>query len=249
MPRCAHCGKVNREGSLFCQDCGHRLEPAAPAPKPAAAAAGTTCSACGTVNPPGMNFCKMCGTSLAKVVVAAPAAAQPAFAATMAVDSGPIHVAPPQPVAAPAPAPVAAPAPAAAAQPSAPKAICPACGKGTPVGFAFCQHCGQRLSASAPGAAARNAPAGAAAVPSSGPVAAPSQPAPVSHANTIAVAPGGVSPTPPAGMPRVQAAAATPAGAAPRAAHVAPGPGPTPGRHRSPRHKRAVPPAQAAGAG
>src|SRR4051812_44510982 len=64
MPRCSHCGKVNREGSLFCQDCGHRLEPSAAQPKPAQAA-GPVCAACGTVNPPGMNFCKMCGTSLA----------------------------------------------------------------------------------------------------------------------------------------------------------------------------------------
>lgn len=67
MPRCSHCGKVNREGSLFCQDCGHRLE-AAPAAKPAAspAASGPVCASCGTANPAGMNFCKMCGTSLAQ---------------------------------------------------------------------------------------------------------------------------------------------------------------------------------------
>src|SRR5438034_798472 len=143
MPRCTHCGKVNREGSLFCQDCGHRLEPAVPAPvaKPAAAVgAGMTCSSCGTVNPPGMNFCKMCGTSLmAKAAPAAPLAS----ASTVAVDSGPILAAAP-------------------VQPAAAKAICPACGKGTPVGFAFCQHCGQRLGAQAPGvapASVRNAPA------------------------------------------------------------------------------------------
>lgn len=64
MPRCSHCGKVNREGSLFCQDCGHKLE-ATPAPAQKPAAAGPVCGACGTANPPGMNFCKMCGTSLA----------------------------------------------------------------------------------------------------------------------------------------------------------------------------------------
>ncbi|MGZ3407642.1 MAG: double zinc ribbon domain-containing protein, partial [Polyangia bacterium] len=119
MPRCSHCGKVNREGSLFCQDCGHRLE-AAPAPKPAAAVGGATCSSCGTANPPGMNFCKMCGTSLM-----AKAGAPLGVAATVAATEAPI-----------------APAPAAAASPAAQaaKAICPACGKGTPVGFAFCQH-------------------------------------------------------------------------------------------------------------
>ncbi len=210
MPRCTHCGKVNREGSLFCQDCGHRLEPAAAAPKPAAAAAGTTCSACGTQNPPGMNFCKMCGTSLASKAVAVPGPASLGSAATMAVDTSvapvvaPPVVAPPVVVAAPIPQAVAP----AASQPSAPKAICPACGKGTPVGFAFCQHCGQRLSSS-PGAAApsaRNAPSPLSASGSGGVAAQPvasvaAQPMGVNTmgvANTVGV----VTPTPPAGMPR-----------------------------------------------
>jgi pSer/pThr/pTyr-binding forkhead associated (FHA) protein len=184
MPRCSHCGKVNREGSLFCQDCGHRLEPS-PAPKAQAAASGTTtCSACGTVNPPGMNFCKMCGTSLAARPAAAPApslSAAVGHASTIAAEAAP----------APAPQPAASP----------PKAICPACGKGTPVGFAFCQHCGQRLSAQ-PGAAppsVRNAPAPVAAS-GSGPAAASggSGPSPLGVAATVAA----VTPTPPAGMPR-----------------------------------------------
>src|SRR5262245_27129724 len=51
MPRCTHCGKVNREGSLFCQDCGHKLESASIGRSQAAA--GSTCGACGTQNPPG----------------------------------------------------------------------------------------------------------------------------------------------------------------------------------------------------
>ncbi len=192
MPRCSHCGKVNREGSLFCQDCGHRLE-AAPAPKPAAVAGATTCSACGTSNPPGMNFCKMCGTSLM-----AKAAAPLGSAATVAATEGAV-------------APAAVPATAQAA-----KAICPACGKGTPVGFAFCQHCGQRLSPSAPGAAAapsvRNAPAAPLTAPGSGPANVPpatAQPMGVGTmgvANTMAAVPQSaapaVTPTPPAGMPR-----------------------------------------------
>ena len=207
MPRCSHCGKVNREGSLFCQDCGHRLE-AAPAAKPAAAAGGTTCSACGTVNPPGMNFCKMCGTSLmAKAAAAAPLGS----AATVAASEAPV---------APAPAPVAPTAQAA-------KAICPACGKGTPVGFAFCQHCGQRLSPQAPGAApasVRNAPAQPITAPGSGPSNVPSAPAAqpmgvqtMGVAHTMAAVPQGqpvVTPTPPAGMPR-NAPAAPPISSAP----------------------------------
>jgi pSer/pThr/pTyr-binding forkhead associated (FHA) protein len=192
MPRCSHCGKVNREGSLFCQDCGHRLE-AAPAPKPAAAG-GTTCSACGTVNPPGMNFCKMCGTSL----MAKPQPAPLGNAATVAATEAPaVAAAPAQPAA------------------QAAKAICPACGKGTPVGFAFCQHCGQRLSPSAPGAAqpsARNAPAQPITAAGSGPANVPAPPAAqpmnanMGVASTVASIPQSsspvVTPTPPAGMPR-----------------------------------------------
>jgi len=198
MPRCSHCGKINREGSLFCQDCGHRLE-AAPAPKPAAAG-GSTCSACGTANPPGMNFCKMCGTSL----MAKPAAAMGSAATVAATEA---------PVAAPAPAPQ---------QPAAAKAICPACGKGTPVGFAFCQHCGQRLSPSGgPGAATpqsvRNAPAQPITAAGSGPANVPSAPQgqpmgvnTMGVASTMAAIPPSsspvVTPTPPAGMPRNAAA-------------------------------------------
>ncbi|HXU71622.1 MAG TPA: FHA domain-containing protein [Polyangia bacterium] len=210
MPRCSHCGKVNREGSLFCQDCGHRLE-AAPAPK-AAAAGGTTCSACGTVNPPGMNFCKMCGTSL----MAKPAQAPIGMASTVAATAEP----------------VAAPAPQPAPQQGAAKAICPACGKGTPVGFAFCQHCGQRLSPSAPGAAppsVRNAPAQPVTAPGGSPANVPpaSQAQPMG-VNTMGVASTmaamspsqtpGVTPTPPAGMPRSQPISSAPAPAQPRVA-------------------------------
>jgi hypothetical protein len=159
MPRCSHCGKVNREGSLFCQDCGHRLEAAAPAAKPAQAA-GPVCAACGTVNPPGMNFCKMCGTSLAAKQAAA-------VASTMMAD--------------PSMAPQTNPA-AAAAQG---KVSCPACGKQTPAGFAFCQHCGQRLQQAAAAPAARP----------------PSGASPVATASTVAagVSPM-INPTPPAGL-------------------------------------------------
>ncbi len=73
MPRCSNCGKLNRDGALFCQDCGSRIEAAPAKPAPAAAApsvaapaasGNTVCTSCGTANPPGMNFCKMCGNSL-----------------------------------------------------------------------------------------------------------------------------------------------------------------------------------------
>src|SRR4051794_21808369 len=98
MPRCSHCGKLNREGSLFCQDCGHRLE-AAPAQPKAQAGGGRVCGACGTQNPPGMNFCKMCGTSLAQkapTAAAGPVGQAPAHAVaqTMMADMSPAAPAP-----------------------------------------------------------------------------------------------------------------------------------------------------------
>ncbi len=122
MLRCSQCGRVNREGALFCQECGKKLAEAAP-PKPAA---GPMCPGCGTVNQPGMNFCKMCGTPLGKSEALG-------VASTIA----------------PTPPPAAAPPAAAAAPAAAPagKLNCPHCGKATPIGFQFCQHCGQRTSA------------------------------------------------------------------------------------------------------
>ncbi len=130
MARCSHCGTVNRDGAVFCQNCGQRIEEAASKPAApvassghpslaashagasgghgaAAAGAGPKCASCGTVNAVGMNFCKMCGSSLAA-------------------------------------------APAQVAEANAAKIICVSCGKQTPSGFAFCQHCGHKLGAAAP---------------------------------------------------------------------------------------------------
>jgi pSer/pThr/pTyr-binding forkhead associated (FHA) protein len=116
-----------------------------------------------------------------------------------------------------APKPIATPdaAPAAAAPQ---KATCPACGKQTPSGFAFCQHCGQRLGG-APTPASTPKPAVA---PSP---TAPSVPAVPANAANLGVGPTAagtpsvvqqmgvaptmaVNPTPPAGMPRSVASAA-----------------------------------------
>jgi pSer/pThr/pTyr-binding forkhead associated (FHA) protein len=66
MPRCAHCGKNNQDGAVFCQECGHRLdEKPISSPGGGAAAGALTCGSCGAPNAPGMNFCKMCGSALA----------------------------------------------------------------------------------------------------------------------------------------------------------------------------------------
>ena len=129
MARCSNCGKNNKDGSLFCQDCGRKIEEA-PRPTPvagAAPAATAPCASCGTVNPPGMNFCKMCGSALSRAATGTGptvSAARPVAGASAAV-------------------PVAVPA----GGGTAGKITCPSCAKLTPPGFAFCQHCGTRLGA------------------------------------------------------------------------------------------------------
>lgn len=138
MARCTHCGRVNRDGSVFCQDCGNRLPAPAPTAPPASDGAdlpmtrvkaatpvagvpiGTKCPSCAMMNPPGMNFCRACGTPLRT-----------------------------------APSPLGMgnlPSPAAVAQPRAATAsrTCPSCANQTPSGFTFCQHCGARLGAATP---------------------------------------------------------------------------------------------------
>jgi pSer/pThr/pTyr-binding forkhead associated (FHA) protein len=93
------------------------------------------------------------------------------------------------------------------------KAICAACGKGTPTGFAFCQHCGQRFApvsgaVSSSGVTA-SPPSNVSAVPSalrsadpsaSARINAPASPPGLSPASPGVVA--AVNPTPPAGIPR-----------------------------------------------
>jgi pSer/pThr/pTyr-binding forkhead associated (FHA) protein len=77
---------------------------------------------------------------------------------------------------------------------------CSACGKQTPSGFAFCQHCGQRL-ASAPAPATAPTPV--------------VNPAPPTR-NAMGVAPTmAVNPTPPAGMPRPGSSLTQPSARAP----------------------------------
>jgi hypothetical protein len=172
---------------LFCQDCGHRLEAAAPA-KPAAqtGAGGPTCSACGTQNPQGMNFCKMCGTSLA----AKPASAPVVASTVMATDPSALGLP------AGGMAQVVAQKKAAETAPAGNKLTCSACNKQTPSGFSFCQHCGQRLNAGKPdlASASQNRAPGAAAAAMAQASAAPAP---------------SVTPTPPAGLPRSNLAPAT----------------------------------------
>lgn len=142
MNRCVHCGRPNRPGAAFCQDCGKPLggQPAAPAaptprvrpPTPVAGVPiGETCQTCRTVNPPGMQFCKMCGTPLAS---RAPGPAVPAQAPVV-------------PPAAPPLVPVNYTPPPPANAASTQTFTCAVCASPTPAGFTFCQNCGARLEA------------------------------------------------------------------------------------------------------
>jgi hypothetical protein len=157
-----------------------------------------------------MNFCKMCGTSLAARAAAAPVpSGNLGHASTVAADAGPLQAA------------------AAAAMSSPAKAICASCGKGTPVGFAFCQHCGQRLSpqpgaapAVAPTTQGRPSPAAPIqpmATPGSGPNNANNAPTNLGLASTAVPTAQPVTPTPPAGLPR-SAPSAQPLASVPRVA-------------------------------
>ena len=56
---CSACGAMNAEGTKFCQNCGGKLEPPAPA-----APAGITCPNCGAANSAGVKFCCECGSKL-----------------------------------------------------------------------------------------------------------------------------------------------------------------------------------------
>jgi pSer/pThr/pTyr-binding forkhead associated (FHA) protein len=104
---------------------------------------------------------------------------------------------------APAPSPSSDAAPLGSPPGGAQKSTCPACGKQTPSGFAFCQHCGQRLSPAAPAVAAPVAQPVARMAPVAAPASA--QPQQLGVAATMAV-----NPTPPAGMPRSAPTVRTP---------------------------------------
>jgi pSer/pThr/pTyr-binding forkhead associated (FHA) protein len=129
-----------------------------------------------------MNFCKMCGTSLA-----AKSAQQPIASTVMATDPAALGL------------PAGGMAQVVAQQKkedASGKVNCPACGKSTPSGFSFCQHCGQRLGVAKPdsAAASQNRPPAAAAAPAPTP---------------------SVTPTPPAGIPRADVRPVTASRAAP----------------------------------
>lgn len=75
MIYCASCGTANREGSVFCNNCGLAL------PK-GTQSRTTTCAKCATENDPNATTCANCGAALAEAQEAsAPASAQSASSA------------------------------------------------------------------------------------------------------------------------------------------------------------------------
>lgn len=74
--RCQSCGHENPRGSIFCQQCGARLEAQAAAVPAAAQLGGSAgdvrpCSRCGRANAPHLRFCTECGNSLQPVAASA----------------------------------------------------------------------------------------------------------------------------------------------------------------------------------
>ncbi|MDY7079528.1 MAG: zinc ribbon domain-containing protein [Chloroflexota bacterium] len=156
MPLCPNCGSRQPDGAAFCDDCGAKLEEAAPVatppvatppqPTPTVAAMATTCSVCGASVIPGEAFCDNCGAALG------PAAPAPASYAT-----------------------VPAPPPSAAAPPPVSVLVCPNCSAQLEPGSNFCDMCGASVSAVPPPsfASAPPPPSAPAPIPSPAPVATP----------------------------------------------------------------------------
>ncbi len=75
--KCAACGAENDPSNRFCEQCGAKLDEAAPSPVPVGATAAPICPACGAPVLPGEAFCDNCGASLAAIAPVAAPVAQP----------------------------------------------------------------------------------------------------------------------------------------------------------------------------
>lgn len=148
---CKNCGRQNPSGSLYCQDCGHRLGDWVPPERPGKmptpptgiarqregaplAPAMQVCPRCGSANASHMRFCNNCGFQLGGAAAGAPAAAPAASPYAFS------------------PAPAAFHAPASAAGP-----VCWRCRAAGDGGAEFCKFCGARY-ADDPARAAAAAP-------------------------------------------------------------------------------------------
>ncbi|UJR78783.1 FHA domain-containing protein [Sandaracinus amylolyticus] len=148
---CKNCGRQNPSGSLYCQDCGHRLGDWVPPERPGkmptpptgiarqregapAAPAMQVCPRCGSANATHMRFCNNCGFQLGGAAQGAPAAApapQPAPAYAFS---------PPQPQPAFSPPAFSPPVSSSAGS------VCWRCRAAGDAGAEFCKFCGARYA-------------------------------------------------------------------------------------------------------
>jgi pSer/pThr/pTyr-binding forkhead associated (FHA) protein len=161
---CKNCGRQNPPGSLYCQDCGHRLgdwvpperpgkmpTPPTGISRPREGAAALICPRCGAANAAHMRFCNNCGFQLGGAPLGAPAAgAVPGTAASGAAAPavGASAAAPAVAASGAAAAGAAAPIPygAPAAMPSGSPPVCWRCRASGDLGADFCKFCGARYA-------------------------------------------------------------------------------------------------------
>ena len=141
MINCPTCGAQNDPGNRFCDQCGIRIDSAAPTIPPAAAAvapvtgsAAITCPNCGAAVLPGEAFCDNCGAALN--ALPPPSAPVSPDAPTMMAQ-----------VSAPTPAPVA---PVVTPTATGGGLLCRVCGHQNLPGETFCDTCGADLTTVAP---------------------------------------------------------------------------------------------------
>ncbi|MBC8160999.1 MAG: zinc ribbon domain-containing protein [Roseiflexaceae bacterium] len=145
MIKCPTCAAENDPANRFCDQCGTKLDAAAPAATPvvavATSASPSTCANCGAAALPGEAFCDECGAPLA----AASVSTDTSVTAGVAIPSAP---------------------PAASAAPDSTGSVtCSVCGHSNLPGDRFCEQCGAALNAAAAEAPTMVAPLIEVAVP------------------------------------------------------------------------------------